>query len=124
MPLDWRTDIVRPIFKNGDKFDASNYKPISFTSIVVKVMESVIYDKMVQFLLDKLFNPIEANELLPGKSVQTNFLCYLYEWKKELDMENTIDVLYLDFSKAFDRVPRYRLLLKLRHLGIRGNLLA
>ena len=39
-------------------------------------------------------------------------------------MGNTINVLYLDFSKALDRVSRYRFLLKLRHLGIRGNLLA
>ena len=87
-------------------------------------MELVIYDQMVKFLLGNCLIPSEQYGFLPGKSIQTNLLCCLSEWTKELDVRNTIDVLYLGYSKTFDRVPRYRLVLTLRHLGIRGNLLA
>ena len=45
------------------------------------------------------------------------------DWTKDRDAGNPIDVVYLDFSKAFDLVPKRRLLYKLQHLGLRGNLL-
>jgi hypothetical protein len=52
LPPDWRSAIVRLIFKKGDKFDAANYRPVSLTSLVVKAMKSIIYDQVVRFLLD------------------------------------------------------------------------
>ncbi|KAH0813201.1 hypothetical protein GEV33_009590 [Tenebrio molitor] len=110
LPPDWRSAIVRPIFKKGDKFDAANYRPVSLTSLVVKAMESIIYDQQHGFL--------------PGKSIQSNLLACLADWTREVDNGNSVDVLYLDFSKAFDRVPKRRLISKLQHLGISGNLLA
>ena len=56
-------------------------------------------------------------DFLAGKSIEASLLCCMSKWIKELNVGNIIDVLYFDFSKAFDRVPRYPLLLKLRHLG-------
>ncbi|KAH0822734.1 hypothetical protein GEV33_000056 [Tenebrio molitor] len=110
LPPDWRSAIVRPIFKKGDKFDATNYRPVSLTSLVVKAMESIIYDQQHGFL--------------PDKSIQSNLLGCLADWTREADNGNSVDVLYLDFSKAFDRVPKRRLISKLQHLVITGNLLA
>ena len=49
-PLDWKTAIIRPVFEKGDKFDASNYRPVTLISLVVKVMESMIYEHMTAFL--------------------------------------------------------------------------
>ena len=43
IPSDWKNAFVRLVYKKGDKFDPGNYRPVSLTSIVVKVMESVIY---------------------------------------------------------------------------------
>ena len=57
-----------------------------------------------------------------GKSVQSNLLCCLSDWTSDIDLGHLVDVFYFDFSKAFDKVPKRRLLYKL-HLGIRGNLL-
>jgi hypothetical protein len=115
---------VRPIFKNGDKFDAANYRPVSLTSLVVKAMESIIYDQMVRFLLDCSLIPLQQHGSLPGKSIQSNLFGCLADWTREVDNGNSVDVLYLDFSKAFDRVPKRRLISKLQHLGITKNLLA
>ncbi|KAJ3646959.1 hypothetical protein Zmor_024514 [Zophobas morio] len=123
LPADWRTATVRPIFKKGDKFDATNYRPISLTSLIVKVMESIIYDRVIKFFVDYQLIPFQQHGFLPGKSIQSNLLCCLSDWTKEIDAGNSIDVVYLDFSKAFDRVPKRRLLHKLQHLGLGGNLL-
>jgi hypothetical protein len=124
LPPDWRSAIVRPIFKKGDKFDATNYRPVSLTSLVVKAMESIIYDQVVRFLLDCGLIPLQQHGFLPDKSIQSNLLGCLADWTREADNGNSVDVLYLDFSKAFDRVPKRRLISKLQHLVITGNLLA
>ena len=70
-------------------------------------MESIVYDRII------------------GKSIQCNHFSCLFDWITKVEAENTVEVLYLDFSKAFDRVPKCCLLLlhKLQHLGLRGNLL-
>ena len=58
------------------------------------------------------------------KSCLTNLLEYLEELSSLVDKGHAVDIVYLDFSKAFDKVPHQRLLLKCQGLGIRGNLLA
>ena len=56
---------------------------------------------------------------VPSKSTISNVLCCLSDWTREFDLGNSVDVIYLDFSRAFDRVPKRHLLLKLQHMGIR-----
>ena len=123
LPFDWKTAIVRPIFKKGDKFNPCNYRPISLTSLIVKTMESIIYETLIKFLLDQHLIPEEQHGFLPGKSTISNLLCCLSNWTRHYDSGVPVDVVYLDYSKAFDRVPKRRLLAKLENLGIAGNLL-
>ena len=49
IPLDWKRVNVIPIFKKGDKSEVDNYRPVSLTSIVCKLLESIIKDKMIEF---------------------------------------------------------------------------
>ena len=63
------------------------------------------------------------HDFLAGKTTHSNFLCCLADWTREVDRENYIVVIYLNFSKAFDRVPKRRLLYKLQRLGVRGSLI-
>jgi hypothetical protein len=122
LPSDWRTTIICPIFKKGDKFDPGNYRPVSLTSLVVKIMESIIYDTTIKFLVKHHVIPDNQHGFMPGKSITSNLLCCLSDWTKLLDLGRSLDVVYLDFAKAFDRVPRKLLLFKLQHIGIRGSL--
>ncbi|KAJ3645724.1 hypothetical protein Zmor_023361 [Zophobas morio] len=123
LPPDWLTAFVKPIFKKGDKFCPDNYRPISLTSVVVKIMETVVYDSTFKFLLDNKIIPVEQHGFVPGKSVVTNLLCCLSNWTRNFDLDIPTDIIYMDFSRAFDRVPKRRLLHKLHYFGIRGNLL-
>ena len=120
VPSDWREAEVTPIFKKGDKSLPSNYRPISLTSVVGKLMESII--------VDEIANHLESNHLLGNsqhgfrrqRSCLTNLLEFFHFVFSEHDRDKAVDVIYLDFQKAFDKVPHRRLMRKVRSLGVEG----
>lgn len=123
LPDDWLLGLVTPVYKKGNKLLPSNYRPITLTSVVSKVAERIIHSRILQFSLDSNILPYEQHGFIPGKSVITNLLTCIDSWTRSVDKGTPVDVIYLDFEKAFDRVPKRRLLTKLRHHGIRGDLL-
>ena len=95
-----------------------NYRPVSLTSVVSKVAESVIRDHIMDFLQSNdLINP-NQHGFVPGRSCTTNLLTSLENWISIVDDGDCVDILYLDFRKAFDSVPHKRLLQKMSDLGI------
>ena len=93
---------------------------MSLTSVICKVLETIIRDHMMDFLIKhKLINPSQHG-FLKARSCLTNLLCFFEEITKWVDEGSPVDVIYLDFQKAFDKVPHQRLLLKLKSHGM-GN---
>lgn len=86
-------------------------------------MEKIILKNLLPFLTINNVIPEQQHGFVPGRSVLTNLLVCVNDWSMCVDSGSSVDVIYLDFSKAFDRVPKRRLLYKLEHFGIRGNLL-
>ena len=119
IPQEWKIHCIVPVFKSGDKCSISNYRPISLLSSVSKVLERLIYDKLFEFLGSK----ISRNQFgfLKNHSSIQQLLCFLNSVSSALDSKAQMDVIYLDFNKAFDSVSHGGLLLKLRLLGINGN---
>lgn len=123
LPNIWKTSVITPIFKKGDKCQASNYRPISLTSVLCKALERLIVDNILPFLMNNNMIPPFQHGFVPNHSVITNLLASINSWTMALDSGNPTDIIYLDFSKAFDKVPHRRLLLKLKAAGINGKLL-
>ena len=123
VPQDFRDATVVPIHKKGGRDKAENYRPISLTSIVGKILESIIKDNIVKFLDENCLIRDSQHGFISGRPCLTNLLEFMEEVTRELDNGNSVDVVYLDFAKAFDKVPHKRLLSKLEAHGITGNIL-
>jgi len=124
LPPDWRSANIVPIFKKGDKSDPNNYRPVSLTSVPCKIMESIIKDNMISVLERNQTISRCQHGFMKGRSCLTNLLESLEQWTHALDQGYGVDVLYLDYRKAFDSVPHKRLLYKLSTLGFHRKLLA
>lgn len=111
------------MFKKGNKLQPCNYRPITLTSLASKIAEKIIYSEILLFCTSNSILPREQHGFIPGRSVITNLLTCTADWTKSIDMGSPVDVVYLDFTRAFDKVPKRRLLAKLWHCGIRGDLL-
>ena len=118
VPKEWKQANVTPIYKKGSKNDVSNYRPVSLTSVPCRVTESIIKDEIVNHLaLNKLIRESQHG-FRTNRSCLSNLLEYLNILTKLLDEGKNIDMIYLDFAKAFDKVPAQRLLKKIRGHGI------
>src|SRR6218665_3236690 len=123
VPMDWRDAIVTPLFKNGNRSEIGNYRPISLTCIVCKVLESMMKIKNVEHLENNKLIKISQHGFMKGRSCLTNLLDFFEEVYDELDTNNQVDLMYLDFAKAFDKVPHKRLIRKMQACGIQGSVL-
>ena len=115
---------ITPIFKKGSKGSPGNYRPVSLTCVLCKVMESLLRDSIVDHLAKHKLIHSTQHGFMSGRSCLTNLLEYLEELTKLMDAGRAVDIVYLDFAKAFDKVPIRRLLSKCASLGIQGKLLA
>lgn len=124
LPEDWKEALVTPIFKKGSKSDPANYRPVSLTPVLCKIMESFVRDAILKFMLYNQVISEHQHGFIPKRSCSTQLLEVLESWTCSIEQEHSVDAIYLDFSKAFDTVPHQRLANKLDALGIRGNCLA
>lgn len=120
VPKDWKLANVTALFKKGPKDQVNNYRPVSLTSQICKVMESLIRDSVMEHMIKHSLISKSQHGFTKGRSCLTNRLSFLEKATQGLDQGYPIDVLYLDFSKAFDKVPHSRLISKIRAHGI-GN---
>ena len=123
-PDDWKEANITPLFKKkGKKSMASNYRPVALTSILGKLMESCLKDQITRHLDDHNLLRDTQHGFRQGHSVLSNLINHLDTLTKLIDSGVPVDVLYLDFAKAFDVIPHRRLLAKCAGMGIRGKLL-
>ena len=123
IPKDWKLANITAIHKKGDKRVAGNYRPVSLTSIVCKLLEGIIRDRIVNHM--QRYNLFSDKQFgfISGRSTLLQLLTVLDRWTEALDNGEEVDVIFMDFRKAFDKVPHRRLLDKLQFYGVRGKIL-
>ncbi|CAH8482514.1 unnamed protein product [Dicrocoelium dendriticum] len=121
-PERWKTATVIPRHKSGSKTDIRNYRPISHTAILSRMLERIVKEHLVSFLIShKLLSPSQHGFLKSRSCVtcQVDFLNHLTE---AIDSGLQCIVIFLDMQKAFDRVPHKKLLCKLSKYGVTNPL--
>jgi len=104
LPSQWKKAWITPVFKKGGHIDPANYRPISLTSIACKMLEHIY--------CSHLHRHIDTNNILGEAShgfrakhfTETQLLVTSHDLLKHVDQGKQLDVLILDFSKAFDTV--------------------
>jgi hypothetical protein len=121
VPDDWKVASVTPIHKGGSFREANNFRPVSLTSAVCKLMERFIRDSMTSHIARYNLLNVSQYGFRKARSCELQLIKYMDFVSWIVDSGDSADSVYLDFSKAFDTVPHRRLQLKLDAYGIRGN---
>ncbi|XP_065662661.1 uncharacterized protein LOC136085296 [Hydra vulgaris] len=123
MPELWKSANIASLFKKGDKEDPLNYRPISLISIQCKIIEKMTRKKLIIYITEnKLLKP-QQHGFVQNKGCLTNLLETFDIITTEIEDDYPVDILFLDFAKAFDKVPHHRLIYKISNYGIKGNIL-
>ena len=122
LPGDWKRANVTPIHKKGSKSEVENYRPVALTSLPCKLLETIIKNRMLSHIeINNLFTQ-HQHGFTRNRSCLTNLLETLEDWTSTLEKGYGLDVLYMDYQKAFDTVPHQRLMEKLNWYGVTGSL--
>ncbi|CAM4534756.1 unnamed protein product [Lepidochelys kempii] len=124
VPNDWKIANVMPMFKKGSRGDPGNYRPVSLTSVPGKLVETIIKNKIVRHIVEHKLLRKNQHGFCKGRSCLTNLLEIFDGVSRHVDKGDPVDIVYLFFQKAFDKVPHQSLLHKLSCHGIRGKILS
>lgn len=118
-----KTAVVVPIYKAGSNSEIKNYRPISILSVISKIFEYIIKNRIMAFLQNSNFFSDRQFGFLPGKSTDDALFSHITDITNGIERGNIAVALYLDISKAFDTVDHDILIDKLYSYGVRGLVL-
>jgi hypothetical protein len=120
-PVKCKESRITPVYKNGDRCEITNYRPIAIINNFSKIFELVLFNRIYNHVAH--MTSFFQHGFQARRSTVTNLLSVTHFLQVNLDARKQIDVIYMDFSKAFDRVDHKLLLTKLDSFGFSDNLI-
>jgi hypothetical protein len=110
-PSLWKFANVIPIFKKDDRQSKVNYRPVSLLAYLSKISEKIVFIRLYNFLLDINFlNPFQSG-FRPGDTTVNQLILITHKIYEALEQSKEVRMVFLDISKAFDKVWHKGLLL-------------
>ena len=122
-PDAWKQANVIPLFKKGDMTQCNNYRPVSLLPCISKVFEKIIFQHLFSYLKNQNIISSKQSGFIPGDSTTNQLSIICHNIYSALDSGDEVHGVFLDFSKAFDKVWHTGLLYKLKRYGVAGNIL-
>lgn len=123
LPKKMKNANIIPIHKSNDRKSPNNYRPVSITSVISKIMEGIIMEELSKFVEDNNIIHESQHGFSKGKSTSSNLLKFWDDVTTMVEAGSSFSIIYTDLAKAFDKVPHNLLIIKLQRLGIGGKLL-
>lgn len=117
----WKSASVCPILKHGDPSDVTNYRPITLLCNFAKVFEMSLYNRIYPVIRPII--SIDQHGFMEKRSTNTNLIYFSQFLSNVIDQQGQVDVIYTDFSKAFDRLDHRILLIKMEQFGFSTSLI-
>ena len=123
MPSEWREALIVRLFMKGQKQQPSNFRPVSLTSVACKVLEHIVHSNIMRHFDQNNILTDKQYGFRKRRSCVTQLVTTVQGIASQLWSGDQVDVILLDFAKAFEKVPHRRLLYKLGYYGVRGHTL-
>ena len=121
LPEDWLSANISPIFRKGDRATAANYRPVSLTPICCKLFEHILHSNIMRHFSEHQVLTDRQHGFRANHSCESQLVLTVNDLAKSIDAKTPVDMIIMDFSKAFDTVPHNRLLHKLQNFGTTGR---
>ena len=122
-PSEWKKGNIVPIHKKGDKQTLKNYRPVSLLPICGKILERLMFNEMFKFFIENELISSNQSGFKPGDSCVNQLVSIIHEIYKSFDKGHEVRSVFLDISKAFDKIWYDGIIFKLTQNGILGDLL-
>lgn len=114
-PLAWKVSFIIPIFKSGIRADVANYRGIAILSTIPKLFEKLVKDNLFHHIKNTIST--RQHGFYPGRSTTTNLAILTNFVAHSIEAGDSVQIVYTDFSKAFDKIDHQKLILKLDRLN-------
>ena len=121
LPKSWSQANISPIYKKGDRTLAENYRPVSLTSVCCKVLEHIIHSNVMNHFDTHSVLTDKQHGFRSNHSTESQLILTVQDLANSLNHKKQVDLIIMDFSKAFDVVAHNRLLQKLKRYGIQNK---
>ena len=122
VPTDWKLSNITAVYKVGDPSLVSNYRPISLLSLPSKILERIVHNKLLDYLLSNSLLSRSQFGFRPSSSTQEALISATTDWHKLLDSKANVAAVFFDLSKVFDSIPHSGILNALSGVSISGSL--
>ena len=123
LPSQWIEACITAIHKKDAQSNVGNYRPVSLTSVICKIIESIIMYTILEYMVRNSLFSHDPHGFVPQRDCMTNLLLTIETLTNIMEDGGAVDIIYTDFAKAFDSVPHKRIISKVNTLGIKGDIL-